>query len=81
MKTETKPNQLTDSQRAVLSQLMIQTMTMNLERDPIRKLNLAVEVKRLRTKLKRSMGTEAYNRLITQGRRAYGIKKGAGHGA
>lgn len=80
MKNETKPK-LTDSQRAVLSQLMIQTMAMSLEEDPVKKLRLAAEVKRLRTRLKRSMGTEAYNRMITQGRQAYGIKKGAGHGA
>lgn len=65
---------MTDTQRILLSELVLKNMELGLTNDPILKLNVAAEVRRLRTRLKRSMGSDAYDRLITQGKRAYGIK-------
>lgn len=65
---------MTDTQRILLSELVLKNMELGLTHDPILKLNVAAEVRRLRTRLKRSMGSDAYDRLITQGKSAYGIK-------
>ena len=57
----------------MLSELVLKNMELGLTDDPILKLGVAIEVRKIRTRLKRSMGSEAYNRLITQGQRVYGI--------
>ena len=62
-----------DPQRILLSELVLKNMELGLTDDPILKLGVAIEVRKIRTRLKRSMGSEAYNRLITQGQRVYGI--------
>jgi hypothetical protein len=64
---------MTDTQRILLSELVLKNMELGLTDDPILKLGVAIEVRKIRTRLKRSMGSEAYNRLITQGQRVYGI--------
>jgi len=65
---------MTGTQRILLSELVLKNMELGLTDDPILKLGVAIEVRKIRTRLKRSMGSEAYNRLITQGQRVYGIK-------
>lgn len=65
---------MTDTQRILLSELVLKNMELGLTDDPILKLGVAIEVRKIRTRLKRSMGSEAYNRLITQGQRVYGIR-------
>lgn len=65
---------LTDSQRLLISDLMIKNMEFSLEQDPIKKWQLSIELRKMKTRLKRSMGKEAYERFITQGKQAYGIK-------
>lgn len=62
-----------DTQRIILSDLVLKNMELGLAKDPVVRMRLVAEVRKLRTRLRRSMGTEAYNRLITQGRKAYGI--------
>ena len=46
----------------------------NLEQDGIKKWNLVKELRKKKIKLRRSMGVEAYERLLVKGREAYGIK-------
>lgn len=65
---------MTDKQRELLSELMIKNLEFSLETDSMRKWRLSIELRKLRTRLKKSMGSEAYEKFITQGKRAYGIQ-------
>jgi hypothetical protein len=45
----------------------------NLESDPLKKWNLVKDLRKKKISLRRSMGVEAYERLLVKGREAYGI--------
>lgn len=68
-----KDMKLTDKQRLLFSDLVIKNLEFSLEKDPMRKFQLSVEVRKLKIRLRRSMGVEAYEKFITQGKQAYGI--------
>jgi hypothetical protein len=65
---------MTDKQRALLSELMIKNLEFSLEQDQMKKWRMSIELRKLRTRLKKSIGSEAYEKFITQGKRAYGIQ-------
>jgi hypothetical protein len=64
---------LTDNQRLLISDLMLKNMEFSMETDAVKKLQLSIELRKMKTRLKRSMGAEAYAKFITQGKQAYGI--------
>jgi hypothetical protein len=66
---------LTEKQRLLFSDIVLKNLEFSLEKEPMRKFQLSVELRKMRHRLRRSMGIEAYDRFITQGRKAYGIQK------
>jgi len=65
---------MTENQRILFSEILILHLEFNLEQDGIKKWNLVKELRKKKIKLRRSMGVEAYERLLVKGREAYGIK-------
>lgn len=65
---------MTENQRILFSEILILHLEFNLEQDGIKKWNLVKELRKKKIKLRRSMGVEAYERLLVNGREAYGIK-------
>ena len=65
---------MTENQRILFSEILILHLEFNLEQDVIKKWNLVKELRKKKIKLRRSMGVEAYERLLVKGREAYGIK-------
>ena len=65
---------MTENQRILFSEILILHLEFNLEQDGIKKWNLVKELRKKKIKLLRSMGVEAYERLLVKGREAYGIK-------
>lgn len=65
---------MTENQRILFSEILILHLEFNLEQDGIKKWNLVKELRKKKIKLRRSMGVEAYERLLFKGREAYGIK-------
>lgn len=65
---------MTENQRILFSEILILHLEFNLEQDGIKKWNLVKELRKKKIKLRRSMGLEAYERLLFKGREAYGIK-------
>jgi len=65
---------MTENQRILFSEILILHLEFNLEQDGIKKWNLVKELRKKKIKLRRSMGLEAYERLLVKGREAYGIK-------
>jgi hypothetical protein len=65
---------LTDKQRVLFSEIVIKNLEFSLEKDPMHKFQLSVELRKLKTRLRRSMGVETYEKFITQGKKAYGIQ-------
>ena len=70
----TKNKKMTENQRILFSEILILHLEFNLEQDGIKKWNLVKELRKKKIKLRRSMGVEAYERLLVKGREAYGIK-------
>lgn len=66
---------LTEKQRLLFSDIVLKNLEFSLEKEPMRKFQLSVELRKMRQRLRRSMGAEAYDKFITQGRQAYGIQK------
>ena len=66
---------MTENQRILFSEILILHLEFNLEQDGIKKWNLVKELRKKKIKLRRSMGVEAYERLLVKGRAVYGIKK------
>lgn len=73
-----KRKKMTEKQRILFSEILILNLEFNLEKDPIKKWNLVKELRRKKISLRRSMGVEAYERLLVKGRKAYGIKNQKG---
>lgn len=65
---------MTENQRILFSEILILHLEFNLEQDGIKKWNLVKGLRKKKIKLRRSMGVEAYERLLFKGREAYGIK-------
>jgi hypothetical protein len=65
---------MTENQRILFSEILILHLEFNLEQDGIKKWNLVKELRKKKIKLRRSMGVEAYEKLLVKGREAYGIK-------
>ena len=65
---------MTEKQRLLFSEILILNLEFNLEKDPLKKFNLVKELRAKKISLRRSMGVEAYERLLVKGRKAYGIK-------
>jgi hypothetical protein len=65
---------MTENQRCLFSEILILHLEFNLEQDGIKKWNLVKELRKKKISLRRSMGVEAYERLLVKGRKAYGIK-------
>lgn len=65
---------MTENQRILFSEILILHLEFNLEQDGIKKWNLVKGLRKKKIKLRRSMGVEAYERLLVKGREAYGIK-------
>jgi len=65
---------MTEKQRLLFSEILILNLEFNLEKDPLKKWNLVKELRRKKISLRRSMGVEAYEKLLVKGRAAYGIK-------
>jgi hypothetical protein len=65
---------MTEKQRCLFSEILILHLEFNLEQDGIKKWNLVKELRKKKISLRRSMGVEAYERLLVKGRAAYGIK-------
>ena len=65
---------MTENQRILFSEILILHLEFNLEQDGIKKWNLVKELRKKKIKLRRSMGVEAYERLLVKGREAYVIK-------
>ena len=65
---------MTENQRCLFSEILILHLEFNLEQDGIKKWNLVKELRKKKISLRRSMGVEAYERLLVKGRAAYGIK-------
>lgn len=65
---------LTDKQRIIFSEILIKNLEFMMETEsPMKKWRLSIELRRLKSRLKRSMGKENYEKFITQGKQAYGI--------
>lgn len=69
-----KQNKMTEKQRLLFSEILILNLEFNLESDPLKKWNLVKDLRKKKISLRRSMGVEAYERLLVKGREAYGIK-------
>ena len=65
---------MTEKQRCLFSEILILHLEFNLEQDGIKKWNLVKELRKKKISLRRSMGVEAYEKLLVKGRKAYGIK-------
>lgn len=65
---------MTEKQRLLFSEILILNLEFSLEKDPLKKFNLVKELRAKKISLRRSMGVEAYERLLVKGRKAYGIK-------
>jgi hypothetical protein len=65
---------MTEKQRLLFSEILILNLEFNLENDPLKKWNLVKDLRKKKISLRRSMGVEAYERLLVKGRAAYGIK-------
>lgn len=65
---------MTEKQRCLFSEILILNLEFSLERDPLKKWDLVKNLRRKKISLRRSMGVEAYGRLLVKGRAAYGIK-------
>lgn len=65
---------MTEKQRLLFSEILILNLEFNLEKDPMKKFSLVKELRAKKISLRRSMGVEAYERLLVKGREAYGIK-------
>jgi hypothetical protein len=65
---------MTEKQRCLFSEILILHLEFNLEQDVIKKWNLVKELRKKKISLRRSMGVEAYEKLLVKGRKAYGIK-------
>ena len=65
---------MTEKQRLLFSEILILNLEFSLEKDPLKKFNLVKELRAKKISLRRSMGVEAYERLLVKGREAYGIK-------
>ena len=65
---------MTEKQRCLFSEILILHLEFSLEQDGIKKWDLVKELRKKKIKLRRSMGVEAYERLLVKGREAYGIK-------
>ena len=65
---------MTENQRCVFSEILILHLEFNLEQDPLKKWDLIKVVRKKKISLRRSMGVDAYERLLVKGREAYGIK-------
>jgi hypothetical protein len=65
---------MTEKQRCLFSEILILHLEFNLEQDGIKKWNLVKELRKKKISLRRSMGVEAYEKLLVKGRAAYGIK-------
>ena len=65
---------MTENQRILFSEILILHLEFNLEQDVIKKWDLVKELRKKKISLRRSMGVEAYERLLVKGRKAYGIK-------
>lgn len=65
---------MTENQRILFSEILILHLEFNLEQDVIKKWDLVKELRKKKITLRRSMGVEAYERLLVKGRKAYGIK-------
>lgn len=65
---------LTDKQRIIFSEILIKNLEFTMETEsPMKKWRLSIELRQLKSRLKRSMGKENYEKFITQGKQAYGI--------
>ena len=65
---------MTEKQRCVFSEILILHLEFNLEQDPLKKWDLIKVVRKKKISLRRSMGVDAYERLLVKGIEAYGIK-------
>ena len=65
---------MTENQRILFSEILILHLEFNLEQDVIKKWDLVKELRKKKISLRRSMGVEAYEKLLVKGRKAYGIK-------
>ena len=65
---------MTEKQRCLFSEILILNLEFSLEKDPLKKWDLVKNLRRKKISLRRSMGVEAYERLLVKGRAAYGIK-------
>jgi hypothetical protein len=65
---------MTEKQRLLFSEILILNLEFNLEKDPLKRWRLSKDLRAKKISLRRSMGVEAYERLLVKGREAYGIK-------
>lgn len=65
---------MTEKQRLLFSEILILNLEFSLENDPFKKWRMSKDLRSKKTSLRRSMGVEAYERLLVKGRKAYGIK-------